>query len=75
MPDVMRAYCPIDGLLLGAKNVNNALANSMKNKGNRAHAVWDIVGSLTCSNGHQWSADGRIEMRWDLADTDFTTVL
>lgn len=64
----MRVYCPIDGLLLGSKNVNNALANSMKDRGNREHAVWDVAGALTCPNGHRWGATGRMEMRWDPSD-------
>jgi len=71
MPDVMRAFCPIDGLLLGSKNVTNQLRNEMKDKGQRQHAVWDFAFSVQCTNGHQWAADGRMEMRWDPSDPVF----
>lgn len=72
MPDVMRAFCPIDGLLLGSKNVTNQLTNAMKDKSTRQHSAWNIAGALTCGNGHQWGANGRFEMRWDPNDPDFT---
>jgi hypothetical protein len=70
MPDLVRAFCPIDGLLLGQKVINNALQNSMGNASVREHADWTMNGlSLSCTNGHTWEATGRIEVRWEPGGT------
>jgi hypothetical protein len=63
------AFCPIDGLVLGSKTINNALKNGMSNSAVKDHAIWDLAGSLTCANGHTWAASGRIEVRMDRGGT------
>ena len=71
MPDVMRIYCPIDGLQMGSKSMTIGQLNSMVDKSTRAHAVWNVSASVGCANGHQWGAVGSMEMRWDPSDPDY----
>jgi hypothetical protein len=69
MADFLKVFCPIDGLMIAQFPITNQKKNAMGNRSVRDHGVWDVSGSVTCSNGHTWSAVGRIEVRWDPSDT------
>jgi hypothetical protein len=64
MPDLLKAFCPVCGVLLASRVVSNAQRSAMADNANRQHQAWDLNTSVTCANGHSFEVVGRVEIRW-----------
>lgn len=64
MPDLLKANCPVCGLLLSTMTIPTQHKDDMVAVAKRAHATWDLNTTVTCANGHSFAVQGTVEVRW-----------
>jgi len=63
MAELLRLFCPIDGLQIATRNVVGQQKADMEDDTIREHDEFVINQPFTCANGHTWNLSGDIEIR------------